>query len=184
MLYILASASPRRQSLLKSVLPEFKIIPASGDEKVNLSLFPEQIACSLAESKCEEIYKTYPEATVIGCDTVVVYNGEILGKPKDKKDAESTLKRLSGKTHMVITGVCVKNKRVKLVEYDVTEVKFNLLTDEFIEKYVESGSPMDKAGSYGIQDGGLVSEYYGSYTNVMGLPVNLLKKMLKEVEND
>lgn len=179
--YVLASQSPRRQELLSQIIRDFKIVPAKAEEKVNLSLFPENIACSLAESKCDEVFSQYPESTVIGCDTVVVFGGDILGKPRDKADAAATLKRLSGKTHYVITGVCVRNKYNKIVKFERTEVKFNVLSDEFINTYVESGSPLDKAGSYGIQDGGIVKEYYGSYTNVVGLPVNLVRKMLQEV---
>ena len=181
MKYVLASASPRRRELLKQIIDDFEICPAEAEEKVNLSLFPDQIACALAESKCDEAFRKYPEATVIGCDTIVVFQNEILGKPKDREDAFNTLKKLSGRTHYVITGVCVRNKFKKLVEFDTTEVKFNTLTDEFIEKYIATGSPMDKAGSYGIQDGGVVKEYFGSYTNVVGLPVTLVKKMLEEV---
>lgn len=181
MQYVLASASPRRKELLALVIPEFEVIPANAEEKVNMSLFPENVVCSLAESKCDEVFKTRPEATVIGCDTIVVFEGEILGKPKDREDAYNTLKRLSGKTHYVITAVCVRNKHKKLLEYDKTEVKFNNLSEDFIKIYVDSGSPLDKAGSYGIQDGGLVKEYFGSYTNVVGLPVSLVRKMLKEV---
>lgn len=179
--YVLASASPRRKELLTLVIPKFEVIPAVTDEKVNISLFPEQMVCSLAESKCDEVFKTNRDKTVIGCDTVVVFEGEILGKPKDREDAFNTLKRLSGKTHYVITAVCVRNKHKKLIDFDKTEVRFNTLTDEFIKIYVDSGSPLDKAGSYGIQDGGLVKEYFGSYTNVVGLPVTLVKKMLEEV---
>ena len=181
MKYVLASASPRRRELLKQIIDDFEICPAEAEEKVNLSLFPDQIACALAESKCDEAFRKYPEATVIGCDTIVVFQNEILGKPKDREDAFNTLKKLSGRTHYVITGVCVRNKFKKLVEFDTTEVKFNTLTDECIEKYIATGSPMDKAGSYGIQDGGVVKEYFGSYTNVVGLPVTLVKKMLEEV---
>ena len=110
-----------------------------------------------------------------------MFGGQVLGKPKDAQDARNTLKRLSGKTHYVITGVCVQNKFKKLIGYDKTEVKFNALSEEFIKNYVAGGSPLDKAGSYGIQDGGLVKEYYGSYTNVMGLPVTLTKKLLDGV---
>ena len=139
------------------------------------------MVCSVAEHKCDEVFKTHRDKTVIGCDTVVIFEGDILGKPKDREDALKTLKRLSGKTHYVITAVCVRNKYKKLIEYDRTEVRFNDLSDEFIKIYVDSGSPLDKAGSYGIQDGGLVKEYYGSYTNVVGLPVTLVKKMLEEV---
>ena len=180
-MFILASASPRRRELLKQIIPKFEVIPAAADEKVNLSLFPEQMACALAESKCDEVYASHTEDTVIGCDTIVCFGGEILGKPKDRADAFETLKRLSGKTHYVITGVCVRNKYNKLTDFDKTEVKFNGLSDEFIKIYVDGGSPLDKAGSYGIQDGGIVNEYFGSYTNVVGLPVNLVRKMLKEV---
>ena len=109
------------------------------------------------------------------------FGGEILGKPKDADDAYRTLKRLSGKTHYVVTGVCVRNKNKRITGFEKTEVKFNVLSDEFIKAYVEGGSPLDKAGSYGIQDGGIVNEYFGSYTNVVGLPVKLVKKMLEEV---
>lgn len=179
--YVLASASPRRKELFSLIVSDFEIVPATAEEKVNISLFPEQMALSLAESKCDEVFKLHPESTVIGCDTIVVFEGEILGKPKDKADAVKTLKRLSGKTHYVITGVCVRNKRKKITDYDRTEVKFNPLSEQFILDYVEGGSPMDKAGSYGIQDEGIVKEYFGSYTNVVGLPVSLVKKLMKEV---
>lgn len=166
------------------ILKEFEILPAKAEEKVNISLFPEQMACALAESKCDEVFALNPHATVIGCDTVVVYGGKVLGKPKDAADAVQTLKTLSGKTHYVITGVCVRNAYKKLIDFDRTEVRFNVLTDEFIRDYVRGGSPMDKAGSYGIQDGGVVREYYGSYTNVVGLPVTLTKKLLDGVKID
>ena len=182
--YVLASASPRRRELLLQILPRFEIMPALDEEKVNLSLFPEQMACALAEHKCDEVFSKNPAKTVIACDTIVVFNGEILGKPKSVGDAKETLKKLSGKTHFVITGVCVQNRFQKAVEFDKTEVKFNILTDEFIEKYVESGSPMDKAGSYGIQDEGVVKSYKGSFTNVVGMPVELVENMIKEVLKD
>lgn len=179
--YVLASASPRRKELLRQILPKFEVCPAKAEEKVNISMFPEQTACALAESKCDEVFALNGNKTVIGCDTIVVFNGEILGKPKDADDAVKTLKSLSGRTHYVITGVCVRNVFKKLVDFDRTEVKFNVLSDEFIAQYVASGSPMDKAGSYGIQDGGIVKEYFGSYTNVVGLPVTLTKKLLDGV---
>lgn len=182
--YILASASPRRKELLSQIIQRFEVIPAEADEKVNISLFPEQMACALAERKCDEVFALNPYKTVIGCDTVVVYNNKVLGKPKDEEDAFNTLKMLSGKTHYVITGVCVQSPFKKLIDFDKTEVKFNVLSDEFIREYVAGGSPMDKAGSYGIQDGGVVQEYYGSYTNVVGLPVTLTKKLLDGVSID
>lgn len=139
------------------------------------------MACALAEKKCDGVFALNPYKTVIGCDTIVVFGGEVLGKPKDRDDAVNTLKKLSGKTHFVVTGVCVRSPFKKLVGFDKTEVKFNILSDEFIKNYVDGGSPMDKAGSYGIQDEGVVKEYFGSYTNVVGLPVNLTKKLLDGV---
>ena len=181
MRFILASASPRRKELFSLIVPEFEVIPAEAEEKFNMSLFPEQVACSVAESKCDEVFKKNPDAVVVGCDTIVVLDGEILGKPKNRDEATATLKRLSGKTHFVITAVCIRTKYKKLLQFERTEVRFNSLSDEFIKIYVDSGSPLDKAGSYGIQDGGLVKEYFGSYTNVVGLPVTTVKKMLEEV---
>ena len=183
MQYILASASPRRRELLSQVLDDFIVDPARGGEEVNISIFPEDIACALAERKCDEVFHRHSGSTVIGCDTIVVFRGEILGKPKDAADAAATLKMLSGKTHYVITGVCVRNKYRKLIKYDKTEVKFNVLSERFINEYVAGGSPLDKAGSYGIQDGGLVDKYYGSYTNVVGLPVALVRDMIREIQD-
>ena len=183
MQYILASASPRRRELLSQVLDDFIVDPARGGEEVNISIFPEDIACALAERKCDEVFHRHSGSTVIGCDTIVVFRGEILGKPKDAADAAATLKMLSGKTHYVITGVCVRNKYRKLIKYDKTEVKFNVLSERFINEYVAGGSPLDKAGSYGIQDGGLVDKYYGSYTNVVGLPVARVRDMLREIQD-
>lgn len=180
---ILASASPRRKELLGQILKNFEIIPSHAEERVNLSFFPDKMVCSLAEAKCDEVFLSHPDDTVIGCDTVVVFGDKVLGKPKDREDAVRTLKMLSGKTHFVLTGVCIRTKFKKVIDYDRTEVKFNQLSDEFIISYVDGGSPMDKAGSYGIQDGGIVKKYFGSYTNVLGLPVTLVKKMLEEVKN-
>lgn len=184
MRYVLASGSPRRKELLSQLLPSFEVIPATGEEKVNLSIFPEGIACGLAEAKCDEVFSDNPDALVIGCDTIVVFDGEVLGKPKDSAQAYATLKKLSGKMHFVITGVCMRNKHKKIIKYDKTEVRFNRLTEEFIAEYVGGGSPLDKAGSYGIQDEGVVNSYFGSYTNVVGLPVTLVKIMLEEMEKD
>ena len=183
MQYILASASPRRRELLSQVLDDFIVDPARGGEEVNISIFPEDIACALAERKCDEVFHRHSGSTVIGCDTIVVFRGEILGKPKDAADAAATLKMLSGKTHYVITGVCVRNKYRKLIKYDKTEVKFNVLSERFINEYVAGGSPLDKAGSYGIQARGLADNDYGRHTNVVGLPVALVRDMLREIQD-
>ena len=151
MKYILASASPRRKELLSQILSDFEVVPAIAEEKVNLAMFPEKMACALAEHKCDEVFEKNKDATVIGCDTVVYFDGEVLGKPKGRDDAAKTLKRLSGRTHYVITGVCVRSKYRKIIDFDRTEVKFNVLSDEFIKIYTDGGSPQDKTGSYRIK---------------------------------
>lgn len=181
MQYVLASASPRRRELLAEIIKDFIICPAAGEERADKSLPPEQYALALAKAKCAEVADKFPQDTVVACDTIVVYGGKILGKPKDKADARATLAALSGKAHCVITGVCVRRGAKVACGYDRTVVRFNALTEKFICDYVESGSPMDKAGSYGIQDGGVVAGYDGSYTNVVGLPVELTEKLIKEV---
>ena len=180
---ILASASPRRKELLRQIFPQYEIIPALGKEMADKTLPPKDYVAALAEQKCEEVFSSHPDCLVIGCDTIVVFNGKILGKPQNAQDAEDTLKALSGKTHQVMTGVCIRTPQKKLVKVDVTEVTFNDLSQEFIKEYVAGGSPMDKAGSYGIQDGGVVKSYSGSYTNVVGLPVELIKTMVKELSS-
>jgi len=180
---ILASASPRRKQLLSDVCKEFDIIPSHFDESSVGALPPEEYVCALAEGKCEDVFLTHGQSLVIGCDTVVVFGGKILGKPKDEADAVATLKALSGKTHIVITGVCVRSPYKKLVRAETTEVTFCSLSNEFISSYVAGGSPMDKAGSYGIQDEGVVRSYIGSYTNVMGLPVSLVKELVEKASS-
>ena len=178
---ILASASPRRKELLSQLIKDFEIIPAKGEERVKEGLAPEEVACALAEHKCDEVFESNSGALVIACDTIVVYGEKILGKPKDKADAAATLKMLSGNKHRVITGVCMRSCKGKICTFDTTEVQFNQLSDEFIQNYVDGGSPMDKAGSYGIQDGGVVKSYSGSFTNVVGFPVELCGRIIKDL---
>ncbi len=178
---ILASASPRRRELLSGIVGEFTVCPAVGGENPDYSLTPERLACRLAESKCDEVFAAHGDSVVIGSDTIVVFNGKILGKPKNADDAAATLRMLSGNEHSVITGVCVRSPKKKIIKYERTAVRFNALSESFIAAYVAGGSPMDKAGSYGIQDEGVVSGYDGDYSNVVGLPVSLTEKMIKEV---
>jgi septum formation protein len=137
---------------------------------------------SLARHKAEEVF-ALPNAkgkAVLGADTIVVSpDGEVLGKPKDEQDAVRMLSLLSGKKHQVLTGVClILPNGEKNIRAATTDVYFNDLTKKQIEEYVAGGSPMDKAGAYGIQDGGLVCRIEGSYTNVVGLPVELCREML------
>jgi septum formation protein len=181
---ILASQSPRRKELLKEILPDFDIIPARGEEKGEGS--PEELVKSLARHKAEEVSRL-PSAkgkAVLGADTIVVSpDGEVLGKPKDEQDAFKMLSALSGKKHRVLTGVCLilPNGETQ-TRAETTDVFFQTLSEEEIKKYIASGSPMDKAGAYGIQDGGLVRRIEGSYTNVVGLPVELCREMLALVD--
>ena len=189
MQYVLASASPRRKELLAELIPEFEIIPSMADENVK-KRFSAMLVLTLAQRKASEV-ALRPEnegKIVIGSDTVVSFWGKALGKPKDEEDAFRMLKALSGKKHAVYTGVCLAYQKEGKYRYiaktERTLVYFNKLSDEWIKEYIAGGSPMDKAGAYGIQDGGLVKKIKGSYTNVVGLPVELLEKMLKQAEKE
>ncbi len=178
--YILASASPRRKELLKEILSDFTVMPSDFDETlVNASLPPRKLVRELAKGKALAVAEGQEGDTVVlGSDTVVAFSKRVLGKPKDEEEAREMLTLLSGKRHAVYTGVCfVVNGRV-FSAVCKTSVVFHKLSKEFIEEYIKSGSPMDKAGAYGIQDGGLVKKIKGSYSNVVGLPVELCKKMV------
>lgn len=179
----MASASPRRKELLKEIVEEFTVLPSEFDESsVNPSLPPAKLVKELAKGKALSVYeaakKEGRDALVLGSDTVVAFGKKVLGKPKTKEEAREMLFLLSGKKHAVYTGVClIKGGKVKVAACK-TAVYFEKLTEKFVEEYVEGGSPMDKAGAYGIQDGGLVKKIKGSYSNVVGLPVELVRKML------
>lgn len=177
---ILASNSPRRKELLAGFHIPFEVIPSRFEEAA-AGLSAKDTALCFACGKAAEVAARFPEAYVLGADTVVSLGGEILGKPKDGEDAKRMLRALSGKTHSVFTGVCLTGRGVLLKETVETKVTFYPLSEEFIARYVESGSPLDKAGAYGIQDGALAESYQGSYTNVIGLPVETVGAFLKEV---
>ncbi|MBE5753217.1 MAG: septum formation protein Maf [Clostridiales bacterium] len=192
MKFILASASPRRKELLKEIVQDFVVLPANGEEK-QTAVSPKKLVKELAEQKANEVFlQGDGDRIVLGADTVVAIGKKILGKPKDEKDAFEMLKKLSCRAHYVYTGVCfrycVNGIDKSVTGVGVTKVYFNELSDEWIKDYVKSGSPMDKAGAYGIQDGGLVKKIKGSYSNVVGLPIELCKKkytkILKEIAND
>lgn len=177
---ILASASPRRKELLGYITEKFECIPADIDETLPAGIPAEESAEYLACMKASHIARNHAESVVIGCDTVVVYNGKVFGKPADEKEAEEMLKALSGKKHQVITGVCLCCKDSRYSFSETTEVEFFSLTDEEIKSYISTGSPMDKAGAYGIQDGALLpaKSISGDYFNVVGLPAGRLKREL------
>ncbi len=183
--WILASGSPRRRELLAGLVEKFDVIPSNADENVEASS-PQELVKLLAERKASEVaLRSENEGkAVIGSDTVVALDGEILGKPKDEEDAFRMLSALSARAHEVYTGVCVARNRGGRLElntrFDCTRVYFNALSKEWIRAYIGGASPMDKAGAYGIQDGGLVERIEGSYTNVVGFPVELASQMIKE----
>ena len=186
---ILASNSPRRKELFSKICPSFITAPANVNEDVEEGVSPLQTVKILARRKAEHAFQTALNAgmgggkplIVLGSDTVVAYNGAILGKPRDEEEAAAMLTVLSGNTHTVYTGVCFVTQTGVWCEADASEVQFHALTDKQIADYIATGSPMDKAGAYGIQDGGLVKGYTGSYTNIVGLPLELTEKMYKEV---
>lgn len=171
---ILASASPRRKELLSTLVADFKIIPTKIDER---SLPLEQLSLL----KAKEISKTNPNELILAADTFVVLNNEVLEKPIDEEDAKRMLKLLSNKAHQVITFYTLlkEDENIEITRKIVTDVYFNELSDSLINEYVETGSPLDKAGAYGIQDSfPLVKKIEGSYTNVVGLPIEEVKKDL------
>ncbi len=180
---ILASASPRRKELLSLITKEFTVAVSGCEEIIDTSLSPQQIVESLARQKAQWVYEQNPNNIVIGSDTIVVLEGEILGKPKDEKDAKAMLSKLSHKSHSVYTGVAILGEGVAEVFAVETKVEFKELTTQEINWYVKTGEPMDKAGSYGIQGYGsrYVKSITGDYYAVMGLPVNQLYENLVKI---
>lgn len=175
---ILASASPRRAQLLRQLGLNFKVHPSHTSEELE-GLRPVELVQTLARNKALSVALEYDQGLVIGADTVVVFENQILGKPTDQQEAIRMLSTLSGNTHLVYTGVSLvdalnKEERVFSTE---TQVTFSTLDHEWIERYVATGSPMDKAGAYGIQDDWgsvFVERINGDYYNVVGLPLNRL----------
>lgn len=185
---ILASQSPRRIELLKRIIPEFEVKSSNIDEDNNGTMVPWKLVDELSYQKAENIARQISEGIIIGADSVVVLHNKIMGKPKDANDAYLMLELLSGKVHQVYTGFTIIKmpQHIVIKDYEVTHVKFRNIEDWEIKKYIESGQPLDKAGSYGIQDDGAVfiESINGCYYNVVGLPITkiflALKKLLKE----
>jgi septum formation protein len=179
---VLASSSPRREEILEQLNLKFTIVPSKIDEDNFDSSDPVELVRKLAEEKARSVSQLVEDAIIIAADTVVVHNDQILGKPSGKLDAKKMLKKLSSDQHQVITGVAVLNSSSgkSYVDYNITEVKMTALTEQEINNYVDTGEPLDKAGSYAIQGfGGLfVEEIKGSYYSVMGLPIHQLAKLL------
>ena len=183
---ILGSASPRRQELLRGINISFEVISKDVDESFPLSMTGVGIPMFLAEKKANAYNDMMTEdLMVITADTIVLLEGKVLGKPGDKEDARKMLQSLSGKTHQVITGVCITTNLRRRTFHTVSEVRFAHLNDAEIDYYLNNYAPYDKAGSYGVQEwiGFIaVEQITGSYFNVMGLPIQRLYNELKRWE--
>jgi len=179
---ILASQSPRRIELLKTVIKNFRVVPSKTDEVCDIDLSPEENAILLGREKATWVAKHHPHNLVIGADTMVVLENKIIGKPTDAENARQILRQLSGQEHKVITGVAVVHLKI-FSAVSISHVRIKALTQNEINSYVESGEPMDKAGAYAIQGEGsfLVESYSGSYSNIIGLPMDLLKDLLQKL---
>jgi len=180
---VLASASPRRQELLRNAGITFTVQPADVDETPLANEGPRECAERLAREKALKVAQTRRQDLVLGADTVVVVDGMILGKPTDRGDAVRMLRLLASRTHQVITGVClVQPDRHPRIASEITLVTMGEISDQEIRDYVDTGEPMDKAGAYAIQ--GWASRWIprieGDYSNVVGLPVAMVYRMLQE----
>ena len=170
---ILASASPRRKEILELADLKFDVMPSDAQE-ITTKTAPNEVVMELASLKAKDIYKkSEKQSMIVGADTVVAYQGQILGKPTDEVDAKRMLTMLSGQTHEVYTGVCIIEDGKTKTFYEETKVTFYEISDEQIDHYIKTGEPMDKAGSYGIQGKAAVfiKGIEGDYYNVVGFPI-------------
>ena len=179
---ILASSSPRRQQLLKKITSDFKICVSNIDENEPF-LSSSTLSYDLPKLKAYEIYKNNPDDVVIACDTIVVFNNKVFGKPRDEKEAKEMLTSLSNNTHIVLTSYTIISKYFEISRTIKSRVTFNSLSEKTIDEYIKTGSPMDKAGAYGCQDErfNLIKNINGSFDNVMGFPTESIKKELKRL---
>ena len=181
---ILASQSPRRQELIGYILSDYEVIVSAVEETLPDGIAPEEVPAYLAGVKAQAVAAEHPDDVVIGADTVVILDGQVLGKPKDADDAFHMLRSLSGKAHTVITGCAIIQDGRMTTFSDRTRVEFYPLSDREILDYIATGEPFDKAGAYGIQGRGsvLVKRIEGDFFNVMGLPVARLKREMERVK--
>lgn len=178
---ILASASPRRQELLRLITDDFTVYPSDVDETIPAALSPHDVAKFLSEKKASAVSAQFPDALVIGSDTTVLLDHTILGKPESPEHAAEMLRMLSGRTHEVITGVTLSQGIRSESFQTVTKVSFYPLTELQIQQYIATGEPLDKAGAYGIQGRGalFVQSLHGDYYSVVGLPIAPLAQALR-----
>ncbi len=183
---ILGSTSPRRIELIKKLGYEVEIVPPDYNENIINKTFSYELIEQTAENKNISVRKDCKiPAIIVSADTVVVYNDTILGKPKNFEEAYKMLSALNGNTHKVVTSVCVYNMEngKKIIKSETSEVTFNKMPDETVKNYINKFKPYDKAGSYGIQEleENFIKEIKGDYDNIVGLPCNTLKSMLKDI---
>jgi septum formation protein len=180
---VLASSSPRRRELLTLIGIPHVVVPADIDETVLAGEAPRAHAERLAREKAAAIGEREPSAVVIGADTIVVVDGDILGKPRDERDAAAMLRRLSGRGHVVLTAVAVARGGTVASGVEAVDVRFRALTDDEIARYIATREPMDKAGAYGIQGFGatIVERIDGDYFAVMGLALGRMVRLLASV---
>ena len=181
-MFILASQSPRRRELLSMLGLDFQIVTADIDETMNPSLSIEDAVADVCRRKAEAVAVSHPDKLIVSADTIVVVDEMILGKPHDAEDAKAMLRRLSGRTHTVMTAFCLLQKGVAETHVEKTHVRFKALSEEEISAYVATGAPLDKAGAYGIQGQAalFVEALDGDYFNVVGLPLCALGKALRK----
>lgn len=182
----LASKSPRRRKLLRQIGIRFKSFSVNNIEDFTDGEHPVDCVKRLAQEKMNLAKQKVQDSILITADTIVVLDKKVIGKPTDRKDAIKILSKLSGRIHVVYTGICVLNQKTKkqITDYERTEVEFRKLNKDEIINYVNSGSPMDKAGAYGIQDDSgavFVKRINGCYYNVVGLPLTKLYNILKKI---
>ena len=180
---ILASHSPRRRELLTLVGIPHEVRPADIDESYGAGELPHAHAERLAREKAAVVARSAPDAVVVGSDTIVVLDGDVLGKPRDEREAASMLMRLSGRTHTVMTAVAVMWRGVERSAVEEVEVTFHTLTSAEIDAYIATREPMDKAGAYGIQGFGatIVARVDGDYFAVMGLPLQRMVRLMADL---
>lgn len=178
---ILASASPRRRELMKLITEDFTAVSTNCDETLPCGILPLEASEYLAELKARSVSEQYQDSVIIGCDTTVICNGMLLGKPQDNKQCREFLDMLSGRIHQVATGCCIICGDTVRSFTVVTDVTFRKLSDEDVRWYISTDEPYDKAGGYGIQGRGalLIEKINGDYFNVVGLPVSRLNQELK-----
>jgi septum formation protein len=179
---LLASTSPRRHQIMKQVGLDFEVVDNDYEEDMTLDMTPEDLVMFLSKGKADSVVTDEKNAIIVSADTIVVHDGQVLGKPHTPERAKEVLSMLSGTKHQVMTGFTVRDIETgeSVSKAIVTDIEFNKLSDEIIDAYVATGEPLDKAGAYGIQDGGaaLFKGVHGDYYNVVGLPIAPLLEVL------